>query len=63
VQVLDLGDNRIEEIPDWIMEAVALRDRGGVEDGDKDGEIINEIGDMIGEFADDRSLSAWPFPF
>jgi hypothetical protein len=24
VQVLDLGDNRIEEIPDWIMEAVAL---------------------------------------
>ena len=38
------------------MEAVALRDRGGVEDGDKDGEITNEIGDMIGEFADDRSL-------
>jgi len=38
-----------------IMEAVAPRDRGGVEDGDKDGEIINEIGDMIGEFADDRS--------
>ena len=46
-----------------IMEAVALRDRGGVEDGDKDGEITNEIGDMIGEFADDRSLSAWTFPF
>ena len=45
------------------MEAVALRDRGGVEDGDKGGEITNEIGDMIGEFADDRSLSAWPFPF
>lgn len=47
-----------------IMEAVALRDRGGVEDGgDKGGEITNEIGDMIGEFTDDRSLSAWPLPF
>ena len=44
------------------MEAVALRDRGGVEDGDKGGEITNEIGEMIGEFVGDRS-SAVPFPF